>query len=166
MMNEEIKIKAAVVTVSDTRHETDDLSGTTLVGLLLESGIKVVEKIIVRDEFAEIRKTLLEMSAKPEIDLIFTCGGTGLAARDVTPEATLAVIEKQVPGLAEAMRMKTRNQTPTAILSRSVCGIRGRCLIINLPGSPKAVKECYEIIKPVLKHSVNLLTGNTRHSEN
>lgn len=165
-MNETGKIKAAVVTVSDTRRETNDLSGTTLVGLLLESNIEVVDKIIVHDELEDIKKVLLEASAKSEINILLTTGGTGFADRDVTPEATLAVIEKQVPGLAEAMRMETFKHTPTAILSRGVCGIRGKCLIINLPGSPKAVRECFEIIKPVLNHAVKLLAGETKHSDN
>jgi len=95
--------------------------------------------------------------------LIVTTGGTGFAARDNTPEATRAVIEKEAPGLAEAMRFETSRSNPKAMLSRGVCGIRNNTLIINLPGSPKGVRECFAVIEPVLPHAVNLLAGNTKH---
>ena len=97
------------------------------------------------------------------MNLIVTTGGTGFAARDNTPEATRAVIEKEAPGLAEAMRSETAKINPKAWLSRGVCGIRHNTLIINLPGSPKGAAECFEVIKPILPHAVNLLAGNTRH---
>ncbi|MGI8469229.1 MAG: MogA/MoaB family molybdenum cofactor biosynthesis protein [Pyrinomonadaceae bacterium] len=162
-MADDIQIKAAVVSVSDTRHENNDLSGVTLVGLLLAIGAEVVEKKIVSDDFENVHQTLSDLSARADVNLIFTTGGTGFAERDKTPEATLAVIEKEAPGLAEAMRLETSKKTPTAMLSRGVCGIRGKCLIINLPGSPKGVQECFEVIKSVLQHAVNLLAGNTKH---
>ena len=161
-MPENIQIKAVVITVSDSRDEKADLSGVTLVGLLLAAGALVTDKIIVTDDTDKIAAALIAYSEREDVNLIVTTGGTGLAPRDNTPEATLQVIEKQVPGMAEAMRLKTLDQTPKAMLSRGVCGIRGKCLIINLPGSPGGVRECFEIVKPVLQHAVNLLNGKTQ----
>ena len=158
-----VKIRAIVVTVSDSRSETDDVSGVTLAGLLQEIGAEIVDKIIVSDEFEDLRNTLYSLTEREDANLVVTTGGTGFAPRDNTPEATLAVIEREAQGLAEAMRFETLKKTPTAMLSRSVCGIRGKTLIINLPGSPKGARECFEVIKPVLQHAVNLLTGNTKH---
>ena len=158
-----VKIRAIVVTVSDSRSETDDVSGVTLAGLLQEIGAEIVDKIIVSDEFEDLRNTLYSLTEREDANLVVTTGGTGFAPRDNTPEATRAVIEREAQGLAEAMRFETLKKTPTAMLSRSVCGIRGKTLIINLPGSPKGVRECFEVIKPVLQHAVNLLTGNTKH---
>ncbi|MCS6874145.1 MAG: MogA/MoaB family molybdenum cofactor biosynthesis protein [Pyrinomonadaceae bacterium] len=156
-------IRAVVVTVSDSRHEEDDLSGTTLVGLLLSIGAEVVEKVIIRDEVEQISRTLVDFSNRDDIDLIVTTGGTGIAPRDNTPEATLSILEKQIPGIAEAIRLKTMEKTPTSILSRGVCGIRNRTLIINFPGSPKAVQECFDIIKPILLHAINLIKDKKVH---
>jgi molybdenum cofactor synthesis domain-containing protein len=161
-MNNE-KIKAVVVTVSDSRRGDDDLSGVTLLGLLLSIGAEVHEKIIVSDDFDEIRQTLYTLTQREDINLIMTTGGTGFAERDNTPEATRAVIEKEAQGISEAMRRETMKINPKAMLSRGVSGIRNGTLIINLPGSPRAVGECFEIIKPVLQHAVNLLAGNTKH---
>jgi len=158
-----VKIRAIVVTVSDSRSETDDVSGVTLAGLLQEIGAEIVDKIIVSDEFEDLRNTLYSLTEREDANLVVTTGGTGFAPRDNTPEATRAVIEREAQGLAEAMRFETLKKTPTAMLSRSVCGIRGKTLIINLPGSPKGARECFEVIKPVLQHAVNLLTGNTKH---
>ena len=157
------QIRAIVVTVSDSREEETDVSGVTLVGLLLSIGAQVDEKIIVSDDFENLRQTLYSLTEREDINLIITSGGTGLAERDNTPEATLAVIEREVPGIAEAMRMETLKNTQLAMLSRGVCGVRDDTLIINLPGSPKAVKECFAVIKPVLQHAVNLLEGKTTH---
>jgi len=161
----ETKIKAVVVTVSDTRTEATDVSGVTLVGLLIGTGAEIVEKIIVSDDFETLRQTLLTLTERGDANLIVTTGGTGFAERDNTPEATRAVIEREAQGLAEAMRFETAKKTPTAILSRAVCGIRNQTLIVNLPGSPKGVIECFEVIKPVLPHAVNLLKGKTKHNE-
>jgi molybdopterin adenylyltransferase len=162
-MADNSKIKAIVVTVSDSRREDDDLSGVTLLGLLLSIGAEVHEKIIVSDDFDELRQTLYTLTEREDINLIMTTGGTGFAERDNTPEATRAVIEKEAQGIAEAMRAETMKINPLAMLSRGVCGIRNNTLIINLPGSPRAVGECFEIIKTVLPHAVNLLEGNTHH---
>ncbi len=157
------RIKAIVVTVSDSRHEDDDVSGVTLLGLLISIGAEVHEKIIISDDFDDLRQTLYVLTEREDVNLIITTGGTGFAERDNTPEATRAVIEKETPGLAEAMRSETSKINPKAILSRGVCGIRNNTLIINLPGSPKGVQECFEVIKTILPHAVNLLSGNTKH---
>lgn len=154
-------IRAIAITISDSRKSDDDFSGKVLVECLKEINSILVEKIIINDDFNQIVDTLKNCSKRS--NLIITTGGTGLAFRDNTPEATKDVIEKEVPGLAEIMRLKTIEKTPRAILSRGVCGIRGNCLIINLPGSPKGVKECFEIIKPVLQHAINQIEGDTRH---
>ena len=159
----ETSIKAVVVTVSDSRTEATDVSGVTLVGLLIGIGAEIVEKIITSDDYETLRQTLHALTERDDVNLIMTTGGTGFAERDNTPEATRAVIEKETPGIAEAMRSETAKKTPTAILSRAVCGFRNRTLIVNLPGSPKGVIECFEIIKPVLSHAINLLAGKTKH---
>ena len=156
-------IKAVVVSISDTRHEEDDVSGVTLLGLLIAMNADVHEKVIVSDEFEDIRVTLVALCGRPDVNLIVTTGGTGLSLRDNTPEATKAVIEREAPGLAEAMRRETASATPLSMLSRGVCGSAGNTLIINLPGSPKAVTECFEVIKPVIQHAVDLLAGRTAH---
>lgn len=160
------RVKAVVVTVSDSRDEATDVSGVTLVGLLLGAGAEVVDKIIVSDDLEVLTAVLKTQAQREGVNLILTTGGTGIAPRDNTPEATRAAIEKEIPGIAEAMRMETMKKTPTAILSCAVCGIRGNCLIINLPGSPNGVRECFEILQPVLNHAVNLLHGNSSHNEN
>jgi molybdopterin adenylyltransferase len=162
-MENKAKIKAIVVTVSDSRNESDDVSGVTLVGLLLSIGAEVHEKIIVSDDFDNLRQTLYVLTERDDVNLIITTGGTGFAPRDNTPEATRAVIEKEAQGIAEAMRFETMKINPKAMLSRGVCGIRNNTLIVNLPGSPKGVSECFEVLKPVLPHAVNLLSGNTKH---
>jgi molybdopterin adenylyltransferase len=160
---ENAQIKAIVVSISDSRDEESDVSGITLLGLLLSAGAEVHEKIIVSDDFGDLCNTLYSLTEREEVNLIVTTGGTGFSERDNTPEATRAVIEKEAPGLAEAMRFETRKNTPMAILSRGVCGIRNQTLIINLPGSPKGVQECFDVIKPVLNHAVNLLEGKSNH---
>lgn len=165
MANNE-KIRAIVVTVSDTRrNEAEDVSGAMLVDLLIEMDAEIVDKIFVSDDFEDLRQTLYVLTERLDANLILTTGGTGFAPRDNTPEATRAVIEREAQGLAEAMRLETLKKTPMAMLSRGVCGIRGKCLIVNLPGSPKAVRECFEVIKPVLPHAINLILGNTKHNE-
>ncbi len=156
------KIRAIAVTVSDTRVESDDLSGIALKECLEEIGAEVIDRIIVSDDFENLRQTLYSLT-ETEVNLILTTGGTGFAERDNTPEATLAVIEKDAPGLSEAMRAATIDSTKFAMLSRGVSGIRNETLIVNLPGSPKGVRECFDVIKGVLPHAVNQILGNTKH---
>ncbi len=129
--------------------------------LLREMGAEVVASEIVPDDLEPLIETLKQCAARDDINLIVTTGGTGFAPRDTTPEATRAVIEREAPGLAEAMRSATSAKTPTAILSRAVCGIRGRVLIINLPGSPNGVRECFDAIRKVLPHAIGLLAGKS-----
>lgn len=162
-MNENKIIRAVIVTVSDTRTEKDDFAGNALKNLLAENQIETIEKIIVTDDLENLKKTLEKLLETKNADLIFTIGGTGFAERDNTPEATRAVIKKEAPGLAEAMRLRTSEKTPFSMLARGVCGISGKTLIVNLPGSEKGARECFEIIKPVLPHAVNLLNGKTKH---
>jgi molybdopterin adenylyltransferase len=158
-----VKIKAAVVTVSDSRHAANDLSGKRLTELLLAIDAEITETILVTDELEHLRNTLYNLTERSDINLIITTGGTGFAPRDNTPEATRGVIEREAPGLAEAMRRETAGKTPMSMLSRGICGIRGTTLIINLPGSPKGVEECFEVISPVLQHAIDLIQGNTIH---
>jgi len=153
------------LTVSDSRTPGDDASGNTLVELLASASAEIVERSIVTDDLQHIRDSIFALCEREEINLILTTGGTGFGPRDNTPEATRAVIEREAAGIAEAMRRETAVKTPMAMLSRGVCGIRGGTLIINLPGSPKAVKECFEVIGPVLQHAVNLINGKTAHRE-
>lgn len=156
-------IKAVVVTVSDSRNDSTDISGVTLARLLIETGAEIVEKIIVTDDFENLRQTLFVLTERADVNLIVTTGGTGFSTRDNTPEATRAVIEREAQGIAEAMRFETAKKTPTAMLARGVCGIRNQTLIINLPGSPKAVVECFEVIKSVLPHAVALISDTAKH---
>ena len=158
-----VKIKAAILTISDTRQTGDDLSGDRLAGLLFNVDAEIVSRSIVSDDRSGIERALRLLSADPGINLILTTGGTGFGPRDNTPEATREVIEREAPGIAEAMRRETAAKTPLAILSRGVCGITDGTLIINLPGSPKAVEECFEVIRPILVHAVELIAGKTRH---
>ncbi len=161
--SEATNIKAIVVTVSDTRSESDDLSGAKLEELLGTIDADIVERVIVSDDFENIRLTLHALAQREDINLIITTGGTGLAERDNTPEATRSVIEKEAPGISEAMRYETLQKTRMAMLSRGVSGVKGKTLIINFPGAPKGVEECFEVIKSVLPHAVNLVSGNTKH---
>ena len=163
MANDNVQIKAVVVSVSDTRDEKTDVSGVTLVGLLIGIGAEIIEKIIVTDDFENLRHSLYALTGRDDVNLIITSGGTGLAERDNTPEATSAVVEREVPGISEALRIQTMKNTPTAMLSRGICGTKNQTLIINLPGSPKAVQECFAVIKPILQHAVNQVCGKTKH---
>ncbi len=155
-------INAAVITVSDTRGAADDLSGNKLAELISSIDGEIVERLILTDDLANLRDALYSLTERKEINLIVTTGGTGFGSRDNTPEATRAVIEREAPGLSEAMRRESAAKHPMAMLSRGICGIRGRTLIINLPGSPRAVEECFEVIRPVLKHAIALLSGQSR----
>ncbi|MCI0624698.1 MAG: MogA/MoaB family molybdenum cofactor biosynthesis protein [Acidobacteria bacterium] len=157
------KPRAIVVTISDSasRGEREDLSGPAVREELERVGCEVLAVQIVPDELQIIRDHLLEHSQSSEIDLIVTTGGTGLAPRDVTPEATLTVIEKSVPGLAELMRIEGIKSNPRAALSRAVVGVRNKTLIINLPGSVKGVRESLGALAKVLGHALEVVSGNT-----
>jgi len=154
-----MKLRFGILTVSDRswRGERDDASGPVLVEMVEKKGWQVVEKLIVPDEIDSLRDTLILWADSGDMDIILTTGGTGFAPRDVTPEATRFVVDKLAPGLTEAMRAESLKITPHAMLSRSVAGIRGRVLIVNLPGSPKAARENLEVIQPVLGHAIQLL---------
>ena len=158
-----VTIRAAVVTVSDTRTLANDASGEALVDLLIRFGAEISERIILSDDFDGLRQTLYAISEREDVNLIITTGGTGFSDRDNTPEATSAVITKSAPGLAELMRSETAKLNPKAYLSRGVCGIRNGTLIVNLPGSERAVRECFAVLEPLLQHSVNLVSGITGH---
>ena len=153
-------IRAFVITVSDacSRGEREDASGEALVELLQSTGAEIVGKTIVPDDLDPLTAALIKAADREDVNLVITTGGTGFAPRDNTPEATLAAIEREAPGIAEAMRMQTLNKTPMAMISRGVCGIRGNALILNLPGSPKGVRESFAVVAPVLYHASALLS--------
>ena len=154
--------RTAILTASDrgARGDREDTSAKVIQELIEEKmNGKVIDYRIVPDEMDAITSALIEIVDEIRADLIITCGGTGLAPRDVTPEATQLVIDRLVPGLAEAMRAMTITKTRRAMLSRGICGIRGSTLIINLPGSPKAVSENLNAIIDMLPHALGILTG-------
>tara|TARA_Y100000588_G_scaffold103156_4_gene112384 strand:+ start:6751 stop:7260 length:510 start_codon:yes stop_codon:yes gene_type:complete len=153
------KFKTAILTISDSRSEKNDLSGDTIQHVITVEGFEIKSRSIVIDEKEIIESQLIEWSDSGGLDLILTTGGTGLGSRDVTPEATLAILDVEVPGIAEAMRYQTLKKTPLSMLSRSVAGIRSGCLIVNLPGSPKGVTECLEVIMPALSHGLEMISG-------
>jgi molybdenum cofactor synthesis domain-containing protein len=159
-------IQAAVVTISDKGYtgQREDVSGPLLVDLVGRMGAEVVRREIVPDEREEIVRLLVGLADEIELDLVMTTGGTGVTPRDVTPEATRAVIEREMPGLAEAVRFEGYRQTPLAVISRGVAGIRGRTLIVNLPGSPNAVRDGMETLSPILPHAIRMIRGeDTEH---
>lgn len=156
-------LTAFVVTISDSRVESNDRSGDRLTQLLSAMGAFLAGRIVITDDQDAIRETLIELSNRRDVQLILTTGGTGLGPRDNTPEATRMVIDREAPGIAEAMRRETASVTATSMLSRAVSGTRNGTLIINLPGSPKAVEECFAVIAPVLNHAIRMLSGDTKH---
>lgn len=155
---------AAVLTVSDSssRGERPDASGPAVVEALAKRNFSVVAAKIVPDSQAAIRKALIQLAGKAR--LVVTTGGTGIAARDVTPEATRAVCKRLLEGVAERMRSEGAKKTPMAALSRGVCGVRGKSLILNLPGSPRGAVESLEAVIEILPHALALLSGNTKHN--
>lgn len=161
-----VEIRAVVITASDgcASGVRRDESGEVLAALLRDIGAEVVAKEILPDDSALIAEKLRTYADREDVNLIMTTGGTGVAPRDNTPEATRAVIEREVPGLSEAMRVETLKQTPMAMISRGVCGTRSGALIVNLPGSPLAVRQCFDVIRPVLRHTVALLAGRSHEA--
>jgi molybdenum cofactor synthesis domain-containing protein len=155
----DMAIRFGILTVSDrsSRGERADASGPALTALILAEGWSADKQSILPDDESAIRQILIEWADGGEVDIILTTGGTGFSPRDVTPEATRAVIQREAPGLAEAMRAASLKITPHAMLSRVVTGIRKRALIINLPGSPKGAVENLQALLPVLPHAVQLL---------
>ncbi len=155
-------IRTAVITLSDkgSRGERVDESGSLIGELVRSIGASVAHYELLPDERPRIAATLKRLADSGSIDLILTTGGTGVAPRDVTPEATRDVIDRELPGMAEAMRSESLKKTPNAMISRSVAGIRGQTLIVNLPGSPKAVRENLTVILPALAHAVSKIKGD------
>ncbi|MHC4117983.1 MAG: molybdopterin adenylyltransferase [Planctomycetota bacterium] len=154
-------IKTAILTISDTcsQGNRDDVSGQTIAEMLAEDTFEIYEKKIVPDDLETIAEELRRLSDQANVDVVLTTGGTGLGPRDVTPEATASVCRRMAPGFGEIMRAEGLKKTPNAILSRGTAGVCDRTLIINLPGSPKAVRESLEIIMDVLPHAVKMMLG-------
>jgi molybdopterin adenylyltransferase len=152
-------IRFGILTLSDrsARGERADLSGPALADLIMAQNWLVIKQAILPDDEYRIREILIQWADSGEVDVILTTGGTGFSPRDITPEATRAVIQREAPGLAEAMRATSLWKTPHAMLSRAIAGIRGQVLIINLPGSPKGAVENLQLIIPVMVHAINLL---------
>lgn len=154
--------KAAIITLSDkgARGEREDRSGVLIREMLEAAGYEIAQQLLLDDDREGLVKALTRLCDAGEVQLVLTTGGTGFSPRDNAPEATLEVIERQAPGIAEAMRMQSLAITPRAMLSRAVSGIRKKTLIVNLPGSPKAVKENLEFILPTLEHGLAILVGD------
>ena len=155
-------IRVGVITVSDkgSRGDREDLSFEEIKKLILQLPGEIAAYTVVPDEEPAIIDALLSYADQEKLDLILTSGGTGLSPRDVTPDATKNVIEKEVPGMAEAMRWEALKKTPTGMLSRAVVGTRGRSLVVNLPGSPKAVRENLSALLPAIPHAIQKLQGD------
>jgi molybdopterin adenylyltransferase len=155
-------LRAGVLTISDRSSQglREDASGPQLAEMLRQQEIEVVWTAVVPDEEREISQALSRWADENSADLILTSGGTGLSPRDVTPEATMAVIQRLIPGMAEAMRAASLSKTPHAMISRAVAGVRGKTLIINLPGSPKGAAENLEAVMPAIKHAIAKIQGD------
>lgn len=154
-------LRVAILTASDkgARGEREDRSAQVIREMVATIGGEIVAYDLVADEKELLVEKLLEYTDEKKVDLVLTTGGTGLSPRDVTPEATLEVVEKVIPGISEAMRAKGLEHTPHAMLTRAVAGVRGRTLIINLPGSPQAVRENLEVVLPAIPHALEILQG-------
>lgn len=155
-------ITAGVITVSDkgSRGERDDISGREIIRVLQEMSATVIEYEVIPDEKEIIKQKLTEYTDGKKLDLVITTGGTGVSPRDLTPDATLEIIEKEIPGMAEVMRRESVAKTPHAMISRAIVGIRGQSLIINLPGSPKGAVENLSFIIPALEHAIDKIKGD------
>lgn len=158
----------AVLTISDKGYAGDreDVSGPELANLARQMGAEVLRQSIVPDEREEIVRQLVLLSDELEVDLVLTTGGTGVTPRDVTPESTRGVIDREIPGLAEVLRFEGYQRTPLAVISRGVAGTRGRTLIVNLPGNPNAVREGMETLAGILPHTIQMIRGeHTEHDD-
>lgn len=157
-------MKAAILTLSDkgSRGERADASGPALVAWLAEQGVETVRTEIIPDEADLISARLAAWADAKDVDLILTTGGTGVSPRDVTPDATMTILDRLIPGFGEVMRMRSLQKTPNAMISRAVAGIRGTALIINLPGSPRGAVENLEAVWPAVPHAVEKIQGDTR----
>ena len=152
-------LRFAIITCSDTRSEEQDTAGAALKALITENGWECASRVIVRDERPDIAAAIVEACDTIDADIVLTCGGSGLSLRDVTPEATRDVCEREVPGIAEAMRAHSIAITPFAMLSRAICMQRGRHIVINLPGSEKAARENWDGIVAALPHAAKMMAG-------
>jgi len=154
-------IRAAILTVSDrcAKGQQEDRSAPVLVEILSRQGFEITGRALVPDEQDMIARALVRLCDESHCDMVFTTGGTGLGPRDVTPEATCSVCDRLVPGLGELMRAESLKKTRNAVLSRGMAGLRGSTLIINLPGSPKAVRECLDVILDTLPHAIEMMHG-------
>jgi len=159
-----LTFRAGVITVSDRGSQgiREDKSGPEIEKMLEGIGIEIGGRAMVPDEIDPIRASLIDFTDCRQMDLVVTTGGTGVSTRDVTPDATMAVIDREVPGMAEAMRRESHRITPHALISRAVAGIRGRTLIVNLPGSPKSVRENLSVILPAIRHAIEKIKGDDR----
>ncbi len=162
LRKEHMSIRTAIITLSDkgSKGEREDASGRIIHEMILEIGASDVHYEILPDDKSRIMETLTRLADTGNVDLILTTGGTGVAPRDVTPEATRAVIDRELPGMAQAMRAESLKKTPHAMVSRAVAGIRKQTLIVNLPGSPKAVRENLAVILPALPHTIEKIKGD------
>ena len=158
---------SAILTVSDSAFlgKREDLSGKIVGQILKKNGLQVLTNLVVPDEYSVIKKYLTDWCENPDIDLILTTGGTGVGPRDVTPEVTAPLLEREIPGLAELMRAEGIKKTRRAALSRGLAGVRKGKLIINLPGSPRGARESLESILNLIPHTIELIKGNTYHAD-
>jgi len=156
-------LKAGIITVSDkgSQGQREDLSGPAIAKMLAGAAFCVSKTIIVPDESDQISNAIIEFADREKLDLILTTGGTGLSPRDLTPEATLKVLDREIPGMAEAMRLASMKVTPHAMISRAVAGVRGRSLIVNLPGSPKGATQNLSAVLPALRHAIGKIQGDS-----
>ena len=155
---------AGIITVSDkgSQGKREDKSGPVIAELLAGAAVSIKRTMIIPDEIDQIAQAIVQLADVERLDLILTTGGTGVSPRDLTPDATLKVLDREIPGMAEAMRASSMKVTPHAMISRAVAGIRGRSLIINLPGSPKGAKENLSVVMPALTHTMEKIQGDER----
>jgi len=156
--------RAGIITVSDkgSQGKREDISGPAIAEMLAGAAISIEKTLIIPDEVDQIAQSIIQFSDIDKLDLILTTGGTGVSPRDLTPDATLKVLDKEIPGMAEAMRSSSMKKTPHAMISRAVAGIRGQSLIINLPGSPKGATENLAVVLPALKHTIEKIQGDPK----